>query len=148
MIFRLVKVNNQNIEKSKEFSCMVKELEENRNRLFVATDNLLPLPFFYIWNLPRVNNISNLISTDRFFTFTWQKLLEKFDAYDLPAALVSHQSVYLVGKQPDALNSYYFKRFGIQTTFSKPDTNFKCLQARKLLCLSGCEHTGENAKQP
>jgi hypothetical protein len=119
--------NNINKERQQQFLCGVKELNQQPNKLFVATDDVFPLNYFYIWNTPNQYPAANLLYKDRLITHTYLQTLKRFGIRDLHDALLNNKNVFLLGAALPAL-----EKCQEPAVLSKRFLVYKCLEVRQL----------------
>jgi len=139
MGIRYYKTDKNNREQNKRFKCMVTELLNNRDKLFVATNDFLPLNFYYIWDVPANNKIENLIYKDREITFSYNSTLQRFGVNDLPIGILNNPKVVLTGGELPELKNYYRTKFNAEIKTMPVAKSFNCLNVFYLQCISGCD---------
>ena len=132
---RIAKTDNQNREKHLRFTCAVEELARNPDKLFIATDDALPLGFFHIWSLPARNKMTNLIYKDRMLTHTYDSTLLRFGITDIMHSIYENPKVFLTGKEFPELKDYYKRMRQYSIEISSEFKEFSCLEVRKILQL-------------
>lgn len=135
---RIYKTDKENRQQHDRFKCMVAELDRHKDKLFVATDDLLPLNFYFVWDAPSKNRIVNLIYKDREMTFSYRSTLERYNVNDLPVTLFTNPNVLLTGKELKGLDKYYKTKLGVEVKYERITDNYKCLQVGYLKCVKGC----------
>ncbi len=128
---RLERKNRDNRERHLQFSCVTNELRQHPGWLFIATDDALPLDYFYIWDSPAKNRIGNLIYKDRVITRSYNGTLQRFGIRELLPAISLNPNVYLLGRDLPELQQYYKQRFDLDIRLSPRLEGFKCLELRK-----------------
>lgn len=127
MLSRLFKENEINKERRRNFSCVLTELNQNKDKLFIATDDSFPLGHFYLWDTPLQFPVSNLVYKDRMLTHTYLKTLKRYGVNDLHKALRENTNLRLAGKKLLSLEKIFD---GVRISEQMPD--FKCMEVRKL----------------
>lgn len=127
MLARLNKENDINKERRRNFNCVLAELNQNKDKLFIATDDSFPLGHFYLWDTPLQFPVSNLVYKDRMLTHTYLKTLKRYGVNDLHNALRENTNIRLVGKKLLSLEKILD---GVRISQQMPD--FKCMEVRKL----------------
>lgn len=139
MGIRIYKTDVENRVKHEKFQCMVSELQKHSDKLFVAMDDLLPMPFYSVWDLPSKNRIPNLVYKDRIITFSCQSISQRFGVKDMMLSILTNSKIQLLGNELNELKNYYHIKYGVQIDFVKVENTFKCLNVCHSLCKSGCE---------
>ncbi len=127
MAVRLIKENSENKERYQRFLCATKELNQQPDHLFIATDDAFPLNYFYIWNTPKDYPAANLLYKDRLITHSYFNTLKRFSITNLEEALVNNKKVFLVGRALPAL-----EKGKEPARLSGPFPVYKCLDVRQL----------------
>lgn len=127
MGYRLYKDNKQNETRSTEFHCVLDEINQHPDQLFIATDDSFPLGYFSIRDLPRQYPVLNLIYKDRMLTHMYPQTLKRFGYASVDEAITTGKNVYLLGAPLPALENVY-KGF----TLTEKLPGFRCLEVRKL----------------
>jgi hypothetical protein len=140
---RIVKTDKENRSKNQKFKCVVKEFEQNADKLFVAMDDLLPVSAYSIWDSPSSNRITNLIYKDRLITFSFQPTMERFGIKDIMPAILTNSKVVLVGNELPELRTYFQLKYRVETELVKATDTYKCFDVRYVSCKSGCEKFAE-----
>jgi len=139
MGIRIYKTDADNRIKHQNFECMVSELQKHSDKLFIATDDLLPMPFYSVWDIPSKNRITNLIYKDRVIASSYKPTLQKYQISDLSVSIINDPNILLTGNELPELKKYYRIKYGIETNFTPDQQKFKCLKAWKISCASGCD---------
>lgn len=124
MAIRLSKENQLNTMNHQRFQCALQELNANREKLLVATDDTIPLDYFYIWDTPVQYPVSNLLYKDRLITFTYKKTLERYHIKDIRESLRLDPKVFFTGKRSPLLERWA----GDTLTVYGPLPGHQCLQ--------------------
>lgn len=127
MGIRVYKENSVNKVRYSQFLCAIKELNRDPHQLMVATDDALPISYFYIWNTPAEYPAGNLLYKDRLITRTYLQTLKRFSITSLHTALRDSQAVYLLGKKLAALENV-----NDSTRLTDKLPGYQCLELRQL----------------
>jgi hypothetical protein len=146
MGIRIYKTDTDNRIKHEKFKCMVSELKENSDKLFIATDDLLPMPFYSVWDVASENKITNLVYKDRITTFGYQSTAQRFGIKDIMLALITNSKVQLIGKEIPELKKYYRAKYGVEIGLIKTDVRSYCINISHGFCISGCEKYAKEFK--
>jgi hypothetical protein len=128
MVIRVDKEDKLNITNKQRFLCAMGELNRDRNKLFVSTENSLPINYFDIWYLPSDYPASNVLYKERMLTHSYFNTLKRFGAQNLDDAIRQNRNVYLLGSPLPAL----LVKDSVHE-YSPRLTNFHCLEVRQLL---------------
>lgn len=129
---RIIESNVENKKNNQEFDCAIEELQRNRNKLFVATDDALPLGSFYIWKTPYTNKILNLVNKDRAITFTYKNTLARFNVTDLTTEMYQNKKVLLLGSGAHQLKEFYRLNFRVDVEVHALTDSFRCLEVNRM----------------
>ncbi len=135
MAVRVYRKNSDNREQHRRFTCLVKDLRDHEGQLFIATDDALPLDYFYIWDSPAGHRITNLLYKDRVITRSYRGTLQRFGIGDPLKAIYDDPRVFLLGHALPELTSYFRERFGVQTGLTPSLSGFGCSEVRKAYVL-------------
>lgn len=124
--------NDTNRENNKAFICAAKEMNEHRVNIFLATEDNLPLDYFYIWEVPAQYPLYNLIYSERMMTRTYQFTLKRFGIKDLVQELPYRSDILLTGRPMPELNDYYKTLYHINTSTIR-SSQFNCLEVYRLI---------------
>ena len=139
MVIRIVKNDNANRSKHSKFECFVSEINLHPDKLFIATDDLLPFAFYYIWDAPANNKISNLIYKDRVMTFTYWQTLKRFGILNPVNAIYKNPDVFLIGNDLPELKDYFLEKYKLTINISPRLDEYNCLKVKKIGCIAPCE---------
>ncbi len=95
--------NRREYAKCRAFISTMKNQED---KLFIATDDQLPLGSFYLWDLPAKNKITNLIYKDRLITNSYSGTLQRYGIKYLMSAIYKDQRIQLLGGPFPELQDY------------------------------------------
>ena len=129
---RINKDEQRNKLNHRRFVCVVRELNQHSDELFVSTDDLLPLPFFYIWDNPKEFPLQNLIYKDMVLNHTYIHTLKQFDISDLISSMYQDKRIYLLGEGYSLMQPYYKIRFAKEVRISGVIPGYRCIQPRRL----------------
>ncbi len=102
------------------FVCAVEEINKNKERLFITTDDSFPIGYFKIQDSPANYPITNLVFKERLLANEYIKTLQRFEIKNLQTALYTDSSTLIIGMP---LRSQLSSR----KTFA-PDSTFSCLR--------------------
>ena len=146
MGIRIYRMDADNKIKHQRFKDMVGELQTHYDKLFIATDDLLPMPFYAVWDVPSKNRISNLIYKDRVTTFSYQATAAKFQIKNMAIAIFTDSKIELLGSKIPELKKYYHDKFGVEIDYVNAADVFRHLKVYNFACISGCEKYAEYYK--
>jgi hypothetical protein len=146
MGIRIYKTDADSRIKHKKFQCMVSELQKHSDKLFIATDDLLPMPFYSVWDVPSENKITNLVYKDRVTTFSYQSTAQEFGIKDMMLSILTNSKVQMLGNEIPELKKYYQVKCGVEIDLVKAGNTFNCLNVSYSFCKSGCEKYSEDFK--
>ena len=132
MGIRISKDEHRNKLNHRRFVCVVRELNQHSDELFVSTDDLLPLPYFYIWDDPKEFPLQNLIYKDMVLNHTYIQTLKRFDISDLISSMYQDKRIYLLGEGYSLMQPYYKIRFAKEVRISGVIPGYRCIQPRRL----------------
>jgi hypothetical protein len=138
MGIRIYKNDADNRIKHQRFENLVLKLQKHSDKLFIATDDLLPMPFFAIWDVPSGKKITNLIYKDRITTFSYQSTAQQFGVKDLMHAILTNSKVQLLGNEMTELKKFFHIKYGAEIEMINVSSEFMNLSVRKVFCKSGC----------
>jgi hypothetical protein len=128
---RLYERNHENILQNNRFSCVARELNEHPEKLFIATDDKLPLGFFYCWSSPGHYPLSNLVYKDRILTNTYQEALKGMKIKDPFAQISNSDSIRVIGGEEANLVKYYKAKYNLHLVFVPAKEKYNCMQVFK-----------------
>lgn len=126
MFIRLYKENIANKDRQQKFRCVVKELNQQKDKLFIATDDSFPLGYFYIWDVPAQYPVTNLLYKDRLLTHMYPQTLSRYGIKDLNKALSGDERILLLGAKLLSLENMV-----IGKKLSESIPAFKCMEVRR-----------------
>lgn len=126
MFIRLYKENIANKDRQQKFRCVVKELNQQKDKLFIATDDSFPLGYFYIWDVPAQYPVTNLLYKDRLLTHMYPQTLSRYGIKDLNKALSEDERILLLGAKLLSLENMV-----IGKKLSESIPAFKCTEVRR-----------------
>jgi len=127
MFVRLYKENIANKSRQQRFRCVMNELNQQKDKLFIATDDSFPLGYFYIWDVPEQYPVTNLLYKDRLLTHTYLQTLNRYGIKDLNKALAEDKRILLLGGKLPSLEKVI-----IGSKLSERNPAFKCIEVRRL----------------
>lgn len=127
MFVRLYKENIANKSRQQRFRCVMNELNQQKDKLFIATDDSFPLGYFYIWDVPEQYPVTNLLYKDRLLTHTYLQTLNRYGIKDLNEALAADKRILLLGRKLPSLEKVIIGR-----KLSESIPAFKCMEVRRL----------------
>lgn len=127
MFVRLYKENIANKSRQQRFRCVMNEMNQQKDKLFIATDDSFPLGYFYIWDVPEQYPVTNLLYKDRLLTHTYIQTLNRYGIKDLNKALAEDKRVLLLGGKLPSLEKVI-----IDSKLSERNPAFKCMEVRRL----------------
>jgi hypothetical protein len=132
MFIRIYKINKQNIASIKTTRCLFKELKNNKDLLFIATNLDFNDNGYYIWDTPAEFPLNNILNKDLLITNSYKETLQHFKINNLMDDLLFKTNIILIGDTHLMLEDYYFQKFKIRIKLI-PDPKFKCLDAFKIM---------------
>ncbi|HEV7621547.1 MAG TPA: hypothetical protein VGO09_07435 [Flavisolibacter sp.] len=132
MFIRIYKINKQNIASINTTRCLFKELKNNKDLLFVATNLDFNDNGYYIWDTPAEFPLNNILNKDLLITNSYKETLQHFKINNLMDDLLFKTNIILIGDTHLMLEDYYFQKFKIRIKLI-PDPKFKCLDAFKIM---------------
>ena len=132
MTVRIIKKDSINQKKHQRFECVTAELRNNQDKLFITTDDALPLDYFYIWDSPAQYQLPNLIYKDRVINNCYKPTLQRFNVTDIMRAIYQKENVFLLGRDFPELKNYYKIQERTDVIISSRLSNYKCLEVRKV----------------
>lgn len=126
MFIRLYKENIANKDRQQKFRCVMKELHQQKDKLFIATDDSFPLGYFYIWDVPAQYPVTNLLYKDRLLTHMYPQTLSRYGIKDLNKALSGDERILLLGAKLLSLENMV-----IGKKLSESIPAFKCMEVRR-----------------
>lgn len=129
---RIAESNKDNRRSGSKLDCAIEELWKNRDKLFVATDDALPLGSFYIWKTPSNNKIINLVNKDRTLTFTYKNTLSRYNVTDLFRGIYENKNVYLLGAGAQGLKDFYRLNYKKDVMIHPVADSFQCLDVSRV----------------
>lgn len=127
MFVRLYKENIANKSRQQRFRCVMNEMNQQKDKLFIATDDSFPLGYFYIWDVPEQYPVTNLLYKDRLLTHTYLQTLNRYGIKDLDKALAEDKRILLLGGKLPSLEKVI-----IGSKLSERNPAFKCIEVRRL----------------
>ena len=127
MFVRLYKENIANKSRQQRFRCVMNEMNQQKDKLFIATDDSFPLGYFYIWDVPEQYPVTNLLYKDRLLTHTYLQTLNRYGIKDLNKALAEDKRILLLGGKLPSLEKVI-----IGSKLSERNPAFKCMEVRRL----------------
>lgn len=127
MFVRLYKENIANKGRQQKFRCVMNEMNQQKDKLFIATDDSFPLGYFYIWDVPEQYPVTNLLYKDRLLTHTYLQTLNRYGIKDLNKALAEDKRILLLGRKLPSLEKVI-----IGSKLSERNPAFKCMEVRRL----------------
>ncbi|MBL7722950.1 MAG: hypothetical protein JNK27_02325 [Chitinophagaceae bacterium] len=127
MSVRLYKENMANKGRQQKFRCVMKELNQQKDKLFIATDDSFPLGYFYIWDVPAQYPVTNLLYKDRLLTHMYPQTLSRYGMKDLNKALSEDTRILLLGGRLPSLEKIVSGK-----KLSESIPAFKCMEVRRL----------------
>lgn len=128
MGYRIGGEEKVNKNRHQRFLCAVESINQHRDKLFVATYDIFPLDYFYVWDVPGKFPVTNLLYKDRLLTHTYPATLKRMGIDDFTKALHTNKNIYLLGPPLPALLK---KETGESFTDKLP--GFGCLEVRQFL---------------
>jgi hypothetical protein len=131
MSVRVFKINEENLRRHSRFACIISQLQKHKDKVFIATDDRIPMNFFYVWHLPRDFSIVNTVYKDRILTGTYLFTLQRYHITNLVQSIYQDKNVFLAGAAFPELGLYY-KKHGHPVIISPPLKEFSCFEVRKV----------------
>lgn len=105
-IARVYKLNNWNKAQQQQFACVYKYISGSPGKLFIATDDTLPMDYFHVWHTPRAYMLPNVLYKDHFLNNTYQPAYKKFGITS-PGQYLDNNAVIFVGSKPAVACAFY-----------------------------------------
>lgn len=105
-IVRIVTLNNWNKQQHQRFVCVYNQVAASPQKLFIASDDKLPMDYFHVWHTPRQYSLPNILYKDHFLNNTYQPVYKRFNISS-PAEFVDNKTVLFIGPTPDLAGEYY-----------------------------------------
>jgi len=134
-IARIVKLNNWNKRQHQRFVCVYKQVAASPDKLFIASDDILPMDFFHVWHTPHQYSLPNILYKDHFLNNTYKPVYKRFNISS-PLQFVDNKTVLFIGPTPDLAGEYYKWKSGLD------------VRERLMRKPSDCIHTWQLIKFP
>lgn len=130
-----VRIWEDNLINKKNFMrhrCVMNELKANSDKLFVNLDNKLLFDYFFIWDTPSENKVTNVIVGGSTPGRNFMATLNRYVVADAILALYENKNVFLVGEVEESLVNVFREKYNLDVRISKPEKGYQCLNVSQV----------------
>lgn len=130
---RICEDNSVNKKNYMRYKCVMNELKANSDKLFVNLDNRLPFDYFYVWDIPSKNKVTNVIVGGSTPGRNLKATLNRYGVADAILALYENKNVFLVGEVQESLVHVFREKYKLEVRISQPEKGYRCLKVSRVL---------------
>lgn len=125
--------NSINKKNYMRHTCVLNELNANRDKLFVNLDNRLPFDYFFIWDTPSKSKVTNVIVGGSTPGRNLKATLNRYGVADEILALYENNNVFLVGEVQESLVHVFREKYNLDVRISQTNKDFRCLKVSNVI---------------